>query len=141
MPERTSKKIGAWIPPDLYDKLHDLGYLGGRVSQTDTIIKGLELLITETERETSGGLVGDAGETLGDVSQVGELGALLEEKDKHIETLKQEVERISQMYDLHVKQTQTLINQLNDTRELLETTVSKNQLETNEPKKPFWKFW
>jgi predicted RNase H-like nuclease (RuvC/YqgF family) len=117
------------------------GYLGGRVSQTDTIIKGLELLITETERETSGGLVGDAGETLGDVSQVGELGALLEEKDKHIETLKQEVERISQMYDLHVKQTQTLINQLNDTRELLETTVSKNQLETNEPKKPFWKFW
>ncbi len=130
MPERTSKKIGAWIPPDLYDKLQSLGYLGGRVTQTDTIIKALELLIRETERETVGTLLGDIREPMGDMPQAGELRARLEEKDNHIETLKAEVERISQMYDLHVKQTQTLINQLNDTRKLIEA-----------PKKPRWKFW
>jgi hypothetical protein len=51
MPEekkRPGHKLSAWISDSLYDDLLALGYFGRQISQTDTIIKALEMLLKES---------------------------------------------------------------------------------------------
>jgi hypothetical protein len=144
--ERTTRKVGAWVPPDLYDNLKDMGYFGkqenGEVTQTDTIIEGLKLLLEKVK----GGQIGrqgpleishvdDDGETRGNVREMGELRAQVKAQQEHIETLKIELDRanknaddIKGMYDKHVLQVQTLINQ-----QAIEAPGAK--------KKRFWEIW
>lgn len=130
MSERTSKKIGAWITPELYSEIESLGYK----TWTDAIIKGLELLIGERGMGGSGVL----GGTVGDNCGTGQHGTLILEMGKHIETLQKSLEQankdkedIKQMYTNHVLQVQTLINQKEDLSRLLD----------GEKKKPWWKVW
>lgn len=103
------KKISAWIPLKTLAVLEDKGYR----NMTNAILAGLECLI-----------MGDTGEDNG----------RLEEAQKHIETLKTELGRanqdkqiLSDMFNSHVLQVQTLINQ--------------KAIEAPGTKKPWWKIW
>lgn len=108
MPDEK-KKISAWIPVKTLSDLEDKGY----TNKTDAILAGLECLIT--------------GDTMGDNGRLGEA-------QKHIETLKIELDRanqdkqiLSDMYNSHVLQVQTLINQ--------------KAIEAPGAKKKWWKIW
>ena len=103
------KKVSCWIPLKTLADLEDKGYR----NMTDTILAGLECLI-----------MGDTAEDNG----------RFEEAQKHIETLKNELDRanqdkqmLSDMYNSHVLQVQTLINQ--------------KSIEAPGAKKPWWKIW
>jgi len=135
--KRSGKKISAWIPQEMYDKLVTMGYN----SPTEAIISGLNLLLNVSDggqNITDGGQWGtqsDKRETEGDSAETRELRARVEELQNHNETLKAEVGRAAQdkeaiqnLYNNYMLQMQTLINQ-------------KAIEAPGEKKKPFWKFW
>lgn len=108
MPDEKKKKVSVWIPTDIIIKIEQMGF-----SQTDAVLAGLECLIMGDTKEDNG---------------------RLEEAQKHIETLKNELYRanqdkqmLSDMYNSHVLQVQTLINQ--------------KSIEAPGAKKPWWKIW
>jgi len=108
MPDEK-KKISAWIPLKTLADLEDKGY----TNKTDAILAGLECLIMGDTKEDNG---------------------RFNEAQKHIETLKTELGRanqdkqiLSDMYNSHVLQVQTLINQ--------------KSIEAPGEKKPWWKIW
>lgn len=146
--KRSGHKLSAWISDQLYDDLQVLGYFGRQISQTETITSALELLLTESQEGDKGEILGDIRETLGDqtikVGDSGRLGELeiklgdmqdiINEKDKHIETLKDELnkaerdkEDLKVTYANYFTQVQTLINQ--------------KAIEAPGAKKPWWRFW
>ncbi len=146
--ERTTRKVGAWIPHDLYDNLSNLGYFvrSGETgtNQTDTIIEGLQLLLdkisggkSSPESSTSGNKEETSGDSreIGELrAQVGELGARNEELERYNLTLKEELTQahkdkddIKTMFNNHVLQVQTLINQ--------------KAIESEKEKKKWWKRW
>jgi predicted RNase H-like nuclease (RuvC/YqgF family) len=151
MPEekkRPGHKLSAWISDSLYDGLLALGYFGRQISQTDTIIKALEMLLKESNSGDNGRqkdieweIVGDLNDHTGDhgglgeiEAQVGDLQELIMEKDRHIETLKSEIDKagkdkeaIQNLYNNYMLQMQTLIN-----RKAIEATGAK---------KHWWQFW
>jgi predicted RNase H-like nuclease (RuvC/YqgF family) len=105
--KRSGHKLSAWISDKLYDDLQALGYFGRQISQTETITEALELLLTESQkgdkREIQGdvwGTPGDENNNLGDSGRLGELHVkvgdmqeIINEKDRHIETLKEELSK------------------------------------------------
>lgn len=108
MPDEK-KKVSCWIPLKTLADLEDKGYH----NKTEAILAGLECLITGDTTEDNG---------------------RLDEAQKHIETLKIELDRanqdkqiLSDMYNSHVLQVQTLINQ--------------KAIEAPGAKKPWWKIW
>lgn len=141
MAERTTRKIGAWVPPDLYDNLKSLGYFGrqdqGEVSQTDTIIEGLTLLFEKAsgrQLPQESPQSDDKRDTMENILvQVGELGARNEELERYNATLKGELEQahrdketIQGLYDNYMRQMQTLIQQ--------------KAIDTGEKRK-WWEIW
>ncbi len=72
----------------------------GISNQTDAIIRGLECLISE-----------DRGKTKEDIDKAAILQARNEELEKHIETVKKELEDLKSMQNNYMMQMQTLINQ------------------------------
>jgi len=130
--ERTTRKVGAWIPPELYDNLREMGYFGrpdqGEVNQTDTIVEGLKLLLEKVSGSSSsqgGAQLDDVKETVGDLREMGELrtqvGALMarnEELLKFNQKLEGELDQahrdkevVQNLYDNYMRQMQTLIQQ------------------------------
>ena len=98
--KRSGRKLSAWISDKLYDDLQALGYLGRRISQTETLTRALELLLTESKKGDKREMPGDTRETVGDTGRLGELESkvgdmqeLINEKDRHIKTLKTELEK------------------------------------------------
>jgi hypothetical protein len=147
------KKVGAWISPELYDKVESI--LGSK-TWTETIIKGLELVL---EGQDQGQAKGNNGANLGPLGQHGvtgqegaiennnvvELGEMrvkvgaLEAKNTELEkynlALVGELEQahkdkddIKNLYDNYMRQMQTLIQQ-------------KAIKAPGEETKKWWKFW
>ena len=151
MPEekkRPGHKLSAWISDSLYGDLKNLGYFGISISQTETINRALEILLKESQKGETGGLKegnrgtqGDLNDYMEDVGRLGELRAqvgdlqeLSKEKDKHIDTLRAELEKaerdkedLKTTYNNYFLQVQTLINQ--------------KSIEAPGSKKPWWRFW
>jgi hypothetical protein len=106
------KKVSARIPLQILEKLEEMGIS----NQTDAIIRGLGCLISE-----------DSGKTKEDADKAAILLARNEELEKHIETLKKELEDLKSMQNNYMMQMQTLINQ--------------KAIEAPGSKKPWWRFW
>lgn len=134
--KRSGRKISAWIPQEMYDKLVSVGYS----SPTDAIMSGLNLLLKEphgVQIPISGGQEGTQSnkqEPLGDSAETRELRARVEELKDHNETLKAEIERAAQdkekiqnLYDNYMRQMQTLIQQ--------------KAIEAPGSKRHWWRFW
>lgn len=117
MPDEK-RKINAWIPLELYDKVVNAGY----PKFTDAIIKALELLLQDTERvheDTSGYEL-----LMADNSR---LQAVCDELQAHNDTLKQDLQTLKDIHNNYMLQMQSLINQ--------------RAIEAPGTKKPWWKVW
>jgi len=122
MPE-DKIRVSARIPKDLYDIC-----LQRYDNITNAVNAGLELLCSQSK---------DEAKTHEDKRQQNEddsSKALIEEKDRHIETLRKELEKAGQdkeaiqnLYNNYMLQMQTLINQ--------------KALEAPGAKKQWWRFW
>jgi len=122
MPE-DKIRVSARIPKDLYDIC-----LQRYDNITNAVNAGLELLCSQSE---------DEAKTNEDKRQQNEDDsnkALIEEKDRHIETLRKELEKsgqdkeaIQNLYNNYMLQMQTLINQ--------------RTIEAPGAKKQWWRFW
>lgn len=88
----------------------------GISNQTDAIIGGLECLILKDKQKTKEGT---------DKTEI--LQARNEELERHIETLKKELEDLNSMQNNYMLQMQNLINQ--------------KSIEAPGAKKPWWRFW
>ena len=114
----TKRKINAWIPLELYDNVVNAGY----PKFTEAIIRGLELLLQDTERiheDTSGYELLKADNS--------RLQAVCDELQAHNDTLKQDLQDLKAMHNNYMLQMQSLINQ--------------RAIEAPNPKKSWWKFW
>jgi hypothetical protein len=116
--KRNSKKVQAWVPMDLWDKVESLGYK----TATDAVTRGLEKLVTDTNSNPE------------ESNWIHEARARLEELQAHNDTLKNELtqsrqdkEDIKKTFDNYMVQVQTLINQ--------------KAIEAPGAKKPWWKIW
>jgi len=115
---QNQKKIQCWIPIETWDKIEALGYSTTAAAATAAFNKLLEDTVKNPE-----------------ISQdIPILKARLEEKEKHIETLKTELEKarhdkeaIQNLYNNYMLQMLTLINQ--------------KAIEAQGAKKPWWQFW
>jgi len=118
--KRSGKKISAWIPQEMYDKLVYVGYN----SPTEAIMKGLDLLLKESDGvqiKAGGeqeGTPSDTREPLEYSAETRELRARVEELQDHNETLKKELDKAGQdkedlkeTHKNYMIQIQTLINQ------------------------------
>ena len=122
MPE-DKIRVSARIPKNLYDIC-----LQRYDNITNAVNAGLELLCSQSE---------DEAKTNEDKRQQNEddsSKALIEEKDRHIETLRKELEKAGQdkeaiqnLYNNYMLQMQTLINQ--------------NAIGTPGAKQQWWRFW
>jgi chromosome segregation ATPase len=158
MPEekkRSGHKLSAWVSDSLYDNLKNLGYFGVSISQTETITRALELLLKESQQGDTGGQKEDNKEALGDLNdymgdigrlgelraQVGDLQEISKEKDKHIDTLKVELEKAERDKD----DLKTTYNKLQDTYNnymaQMQTLIKQKAIEAPGAKKPWWRFW
>jgi len=158
MPEekkRSGHKLSAWISDRLYEDLKNLGYFGISISQTETITKALELLLKESQRgdigrqkEENREIQGDLNDYIGDIGRLGELRAqvgdlheLSKEKDKHIDTLKAELEKAEK----DKEDLKTTYNKLQDTYNnymaQMQTLIKQKAIESPGAKKPWWRFW
>jgi molecular chaperone GrpE (heat shock protein) len=109
----------------MWEKIESKGY----VSPTHAVMKSFELLLENIQRDTRGSHNKDQGYSKNPIeySEIPELKARIEEKEQHIETLKKELENITQMHNNYMVQMQTLINQ--------------KAIEVPGAKKPWWRFW
>jgi TolA-binding protein len=128
--KRSGKKVNAWIADDLYTQVDDLKYK----TWTEAIVAGLELLVKSTyevQEESTEKVQGSTG----DESEV--LRAQLREMEKHIETLKEQLEQankdkdyLKETHSNYMAQVQTIIKQ-----------DEKRQLQIEAPKRAWYKFW
>ena len=119
------KKIQCWIPLSMWEQLESKGY----ISPTHAVMKSFELLLENVLDDVRESQTKDLGysKDFMEFSEIPELKARIEEKEQHIETLKKELENISQMHNNYMLQMQTLINQ--------------KAIEAPGAKKPWWRFW
>jgi hypothetical protein len=120
----NQKKIQCWVPIDLWDKVESLGYSSITIAVTDAFTKLVENPKVSTEESQEIPII---------KARLEEKDKQIEEKNKHIETLKDELtkaerdkEDLKNMYNNYFLQTQTLINQ--------------KAIEAPGQKK-WWKFW
>jgi predicted RNase H-like nuclease (RuvC/YqgF family) len=158
MPEekkRSGHKLSAWISDSLYDDLKNFGYFGISISQTETITRALELLLKKSKTEERGGqkgenweIQGDSNDYMGDIEGLGELRAhvgdlqeLIKEKDRHIDTLKAELEKAER----DKEDLKTTYNKLQDTYNnymaQMQTLIKQKSIEAPGANKPWWRFW
>jgi hypothetical protein len=111
MTAEEKHKINVWCPGSLWKKVEALGY----DSPTKAVIIAFENLIEHKE-------LGSYQEAL-----FPEIEKRLEEAQNQIDDLKKDKEDLIEMYNKHVLQVQTLINQ--------------KSIEAPGAKKPWWRFW
>ena len=104
-------KINVWCPGSLWKKVEALGY----DSPTKAVIIAFEKLIEHQE-------LGSNQEAF-----FPEMEKRLEEAQNQIDDLKKDKEDLIEMYNKHVLQVQTLINQ--------------KSIEAPGARKPWWRFW
>ena len=129
MPE-DKIRVSARISKELYDIC-----LQRYDNITNAINAGLELLRAQGEderkiNEDTSRHCEDKRHTSEDSSGEGELFELkarVEEKERHIESLKSELDNLRSVHNNYMVQMQTLINQ--------------KAIETPGAKKPWWRFW
>jgi hypothetical protein len=119
------KKIQCWIPLSMWENLEAQGY----ASPTHAVTKAFELLLENAVRdirESHKENVEFLGDFVGD-SEIPQLKVVIAEKEQHIETLKKDLENITQVHNNYMLQMQTLINQ--------------KAIEAPGAKKRWWQFW
>jgi hypothetical protein len=157
----TKRKISAWIPATLYEKIEKAGY----TSPTVAVTKGLELLV-RAQSGDSPDTIGDKAETSGDsvetvwtqletenkslkneierlsVSLQGapdprefsRLQARSEELERHNSTLKEELDKASQREE-------DLKSMHNNYMLQVQSLINQKAIEAPGEKKKWWKFW
>jgi TolA-binding protein len=118
MAAEEKHKINVWCPGCLWKKIEALGY----DSPTKAVIIAFEKLIEHQELGSNQEALGSNQE-----ARVPEMEKRLEEAQNQIEDLKKDKEDLIEMYNKHVIQVQTLINQ--------------KAIEAPGAKKPWWRFW
>ena len=150
------KKIQVWIPLRIWDKVVSMGYS----SPTETVLKALQLLITDSQ-ETPVSI------------NIGELKARVEEKDawirklqeqmkvndmhqqNRIDDLKAQIQTFNDQLQINDKQLHTKDEQLKDQNENMhkqavhiQSLIQENSRlnikllpEEIEKKNPWWRFW
>ncbi len=111
MTAEEKHKINVWCPGSLWKKVEALGY----DSPTKAVIIAFEKLIEHQE-------LGSNQE-----APFPEMEKRLEEVQIQIDDLKKDKEDLIEMYNKHVLQVQTLINQ--------------KSIEAPGARKPWWRFW
>lgn len=131
--------VGARVPTELYNKC-----LTMFDNITEAIIVGLELAVKQKEEISSTNEnIGSTEENVSstNVSTSGALRALIEEKDKRISDLKEELEKAGRDKE-DLKQT---YNKLQDTYNnymaQMQTLIKQKSIEAPGVKKPWWRFW
>lgn len=113
---QDKKKVSAWVSVETLRRLEDRGY----TSQTEAILKGLECLLMDSNRET--------GEDHGILqARNEELERLVNVLQDQITKLNQDKEDLKATYNNYFLQVQTLINQ--------------RAIEEGGGKKRRWRFW
>lgn len=114
------KKIQCWIPLELWDKIEALDY----PNQTSAVTEAFKALLDKSQNNPNPS------------QEIPGLMTRLEEKDRHIETLKGELEKaerdkedLKKTYNNYFLQVQTLINQ------------KAIDAPGTEKKKHWYKFW
>ena len=115
---KSQKKIQCWISLSTWDKIEALGY----TSPTLAVTKAFELLLQDPSKNTNG-----STENPELKARIEEKDKQITEKDRHIDTLKGELEGLRNMHTNYMLQIQTLINQ--------------KAIEAPGAKKPWWRFW
>ena len=125
MTAEEKHKINVWCPGGLWKKVEALGY----DSPTKAVITAFEKLIEHQELGSNQEVLGSNPGTLGSNQEARfpEMEKRLEEAQNQIEDLKKDKEDLIEMYNKHVLQVQTLINQ--------------KTIEAPGAKKPWWRFW
>jgi hypothetical protein len=111
MTAEEKHKINVWCPGSLWKNVESLGY----DSPTKAVIIAFEKLIEYQE-------LGSHQE-----ASFPEIEKRLEEAQNQIDDLKKDKEDLIEMYNKHVLQVQTLINQ--------------KSIEAPGARKPWWRFW
>jgi hypothetical protein len=131
--------VGARVPTELYNKC-----LTMFDNITEAIIVGLELAVKQKEEiSPTNENIGSTEEHVSstNVSTSGTLRALIEEKDKRISDLKEELEKAGRDKE-DLKQT---YNKLQDTYNnymaQMQTLIKQKSIEAPGAKKPWWRFW
>jgi len=131
--------VGARIPTELYNKCSTMFD-----NITEAIITGLELAVKQKEEiSPTNENIGSTEEHVSstNVSTSGTLRALIEEKDKRISDLKEELEKAGRDKE-DLKQT---YNKLQDTYNSymaqMQTLIKQKSIEAPGAKKPWWRFW
>jgi FtsZ-binding cell division protein ZapB len=134
------KKVSALIPVKLLAALEDKGY----TNQTETIIKGLECLLTEAKEK----ITEDIEKTREDADKIGEyrieaevLRARTEELERHNGTLKAELERASQDKATLERDKEDLKTTYNNYFLQVQTLINQKAIEAPGNKKAWYKFW
>jgi hypothetical protein len=152
--KRSGKKISAWIPHEMYDKLVSVGYS----SPTEAIISGLNLLLKESggvQFPASGvqeGTLSDTWGTQEDSAESRELRARVEELQDHNETLKAELDKagkreedIKEIHRIELERTErdkeAIQNLYNNYMLQMQTLINQKAIEAPGAKKPWWQFW
>ncbi len=114
------RKVQAWVPQELWDKIEALNI----PNQTIAVTQALELLVGKSQDNPNSSP--DIPELR---ARLEEKEKQLEDKDKHIETLKKELEDNKATHNNYMFQIQTLINQ------------KAIDAPGTEKKKHWYKFW
>jgi hypothetical protein len=98
---KSQKKIQCWISLSTWNKIEALGY----TSPTLAVTKAFELLLQDPSKNTSGSIENPELKV-----RIEKKDKKIAEKDRHIDTLKGELEGLRNMHTNYMLQMQTLIN-------------------------------
>lgn len=139
---KNMKKINCWVPLNIWDKVTELGYN----SPTIAVITALEKMVDEhinADNTASSGTTYASGYLVEEDQEIPIYKEVIKEKDKHIETLKSELDKaerdkedLKATYNNYFLQVQTLINQ-----KAIAAPGEPQQIQEWEIKKSWWRFW
>jgi predicted RNase H-like nuclease (RuvC/YqgF family) len=116
------RKINAWVPVILYDKVINSGYS----KITEAVISGLELLVQDTRTQNMD-ISGYEQDIMILQAEIDKLQVQCTELQEHNSTLKQDLQDMKELHSNYMLQVQTLINQ--------------KAIEAPNAKRPWWKVW
>lgn len=116
------RKINAWVPTELYDRVLSAGYS----TVTEAVIKGLEMVLQDTSR-TSQDTLGHEQVITTLKADNSRLRATCDGMQEHIDTLQRDLQDLKDIHNNYMLQMQTLINQ--------------RAIEAPGAKRPWWKLW
>ena len=119
------KKIQCWIPQEIWDKIEAQGY----PNQTSAVTEAFKSLLDKSQDNPN------ISQDNPNISQeIPGLRAQLEEKERHIETLKADIDKAE-------KDKEDLKNTYNNYFLQVQTLINQKAIEAPGAKKPWWRFW